>query len=138
MSVIYHGRITSENSGVMYFQRHPGNNSQSSLSWPLILLPLPQNKVQFPVFKNQYCLSSLMWSFSLNMLLCKRTRHSKCMLRNSKIRHLLSQTKIKLPITYFFPAVLAVVYLKFKMAFYTWDKLGRRKNMKNLVKVLTV
>lgn len=40
-------------------------------------------------------------------------------------------------ITFFF-LLLAVIYLKFKMAFYTWGKLGRRKNIKNLVKVLTV
>lgn len=53
------------------------------------------------------------------------------MLRNSKIRHLLNQTKLKMPLLFlFFLPVLAVVYLKFRMSFYTWDNLERRKNMK--------
>lgn len=36
-----------------------------------------------------------------------------------------------------FFSVLAALRLKFNMTFYTWDKLGRRKNMKNFVKILT-
>lgn len=68
------------------------------------------------------------------MMLCIITLQNKWMLRKLKIRHLLNQSKIEIE----FFSVLAIVYLKFKMAFCISDKLRRKKNIKNLVEVLTV
>lgn len=56
MSVIEHGRITTENAGSENFQRCPGNKSQSFPSWLLIPLSILWNVVKFSVFKNQYYL----------------------------------------------------------------------------------
>lgn len=44
--------------------------------------------------------------------------------------------KLLINFSFFFFSVLAAVQLKLKMNLYTWDKSGRGKKMKNVVKVL--